>query len=74
LGFKGLIKNWDLQITIFFINLILSVVLGGVLLALGAALRAKHKLDREKLRPFECGFTPKTSNRIPLFLLSSLIN
>ena len=44
-----------------------------VLLGLGQSLGFKIKLDREKLRPFECGFTPKTTNRVPLSLRFFLV-
>ncbi len=58
---------------IFISVLIFSVVLGLLLLGLGLALRFKHKLDREKLSPFECGFTPKSGSRVPLSLRFFLI-
>nr|UDF84393.1 NADH dehydrogenase subunit 3 [Phyllodiaptomus tunguidus] len=44
----------------FFIILIISFVL----LFLGVLLSMKMKEDREKLSPFECGFTPKFSARL----------
>jgi NADH-ubiquinone oxidoreductase chain 3 len=55
---------------------LLRVTVGGVLLIVRFLLRKKALIDREKLRPFECGFTPKNFPRIPLsirFFLVSLV-
>ena len=43
---------------------------------MGMRLRKKFMFDREKNRPFECGFTPKFNSRLPFsirFFLISLI-
>ncbi len=73
MGSEGLVNTRDFQITIFIGALIFSVLLSLVLLSLGLALSFKHKLDREKLSPFECGFTPKSGSRVPLSLRFFLI-
>ena len=49
------------------------VVLVGILLRLGMALGKKKDFDREKMRPFECGFTPASVSRTPLSLRFFLV-
>lgn len=49
--------------------LALSTVLG----LLGAGFSFKLKQDREKLRPFECGFTPKACARLPFSIRFFLV-
>ena len=44
----------------FSISLLASILIG-----VGLSLRYKYNLDGEKIRPFECGFTPKFSARLP---------
>ena len=36
----------------------------------GVSLATSYRRDREKSRPFECGFTLKATPRLPLFLIS----
>lgn len=60
-GPKGLSS---LNMTIFLIFFIL-LALAGLVAGAGQALRKKAGEDREKARPFECGFTPKIVPRLP---------
>nr|QBF44148.1 NADH dehydrogenase subunit 3 [Corethrella condita] len=52
-----------------FIILIISMIV----MSLASILSKKSLMDREKCSPFECGFDPKNSSRIPFSLQFFLI-
>ena len=53
--------------------MIVVLIFSLILLGVGGFISKKEKFDREKLRPFECGFTPKALPRLPLSLRFFLI-
>merc|ERR1711862_458734 len=57
----------------FYFFFLTSSFISFLLFILGSILSKKSYLDREKLRPFECGFNPKSLPRIPFSIRFFLI-
>nr|ACB47266.1 NADH dehydrogenase subunit 3 [Drosophila hamatofila] len=59
----------------FSISLIASIIMtiSFIVMILASILSKKTLVDREKSSPFECGFDPKSSSRLPFSLRFFLI-
>nr|UQS75786.1 NADH dehydrogenase subunit 3 [Systropus sp. 2 YXA-2022a] len=55
------------------ISSILLIIITSLIMGLASELSKKAQKDREKLSPFECGFDPFTSPRLPFSLRFYLI-
>nr|ARH54487.1 NADH dehydrogenase subunit 3 [Melolontha hippocastani] len=57
---------------IFYLNLIVLII-ATILMMISLLISKKSFMDREKASPFECGFDPKSSSRLPFSLHFFLI-
>nr|QNH94193.1 NADH dehydrogenase subunit 3 [Eochionelasmus coreana] len=54
-------------------SLCLSIIISLALITISTILSKKSILDREKMSPFECGFDPKSTSRLPFSIRFFLI-
>nr|YP_004021396.1 NADH dehydrogenase subunit 3 [Phobaeticus serratipes]BAJ24536.1 NADH dehydrogenase subunit 3 [Phobaeticus serratipes] len=54
--------------TLTMINMLLTMIIVNIMMMLNMYISKKMTMDREKNSPFECGFDPTSSSRIPFSL------
>nr|YP_009002534.1 NADH dehydrogenase subunit 3 [Cherax quinquecarinatus]CDL72611.1 NADH dehydrogenase subunit 3 [Cherax quinquecarinatus] len=58
---------------IIYLIVLMTLTITTSIMLISSILSKKTVLDREKMSPFECGFDPKTSARLPFSLRFFLI-
>nr|AXS66439.1 NADH dehydrogenase subunit 3 [Elateroidea sp. 5 KM-2017] len=56
-----------------YLSTTVSIIISWILMILSSSLSKKKIENREKMSPFECGFDPKTSARMPFSIHFFLI-
>jgi NADH-ubiquinone oxidoreductase chain 3 len=69
---KGLIHSKQVILTILTLGTVL-ILITTIVIMLASLLSKNSIVDREKRSPFECGFDPKSSSRLPFSLRFFLI-
>nr|AGO28097.1 NADH dehydrogenase subunit 3 [Ischnobaenella hainana] len=54
-------------------TIIMTIIISMILIMMCGVISKKSILDREKMSPFECGFDPKSSSRMPFSIQFFLI-